>query len=136
MSKLKLTIISLLILLTATHTALAISFNPDFLLSDEEMFDYQSMNWSDIQAFLETKEGILKDLIIENYEGRRLAASAIIYLAAKEYKINPKVLLAKLQHEGSLITNANPKDRELTWATGWHVCDSCYIGNVAQKIKI
>jgi len=108
---------------------MAKSFNPSFLLSDKEMFDYKSMGWSDIQNFLNGQPGILKNLIIADYKGRQMEASAIIYLAAKEHKINPKVILAKLQHEASLITKPNPKDSLLTWATGYAVCDSCYVGD-------
>jgi hypothetical protein len=127
MQKLKLIISSLLILLTTATPTTAAVFNPNFIISDDEMFDYNSMSWTDIQKFLDNKEGILKNLVIENYEGKRLEASAIIYLAAKEHKINPKVILAKIQHESSLIEDPDPRDSQLTWATGYGVCDNCNI---------
>lgn len=125
--KLFTTIISFVILLTFANSALASSFNPNYIISDEDMFDYNSMSWADIQNFLNNKEGILKNLVIENYEGKKMEATSIIYLAAKEHKINPKLILAKLQHESSLITDPDPKDIRLTWATGYAVCDSCNI---------
>lgn len=125
--KLLTAIISFVILLTFANIALAYSFNPSFIISDEDMFDYNSMSWTDIQNFLNNKEGILKNLVIENYEGKKMEAAAIIYLAAKQHKINPKLILAKIQHESSLITDSDPKDIRLTWATGYAVCDDCNI---------
>lgn len=118
---------SFIISLTLAKQTLAASFNQNFIISDEEMFDYSSMNWADIQNFLNNKEGILKNLIIQNYGGKKMEATSIIYLAAKEHKINPKLILAKLQHESSLITDPDPKDIKLTWATGYAVCDDCNI---------
>ncbi|MFH1565416.1 MAG: hypothetical protein ABIC82_06315 [bacterium] len=126
-------IIGFITSLTLANHALAASFNPNFIISDEEMFDYNSMSWADIQNFLNNKEGILKNLIIESAPddngnpGKRMEATSIIYLAAKKWKINPKLILAKIQHESSLITDPDPKDIRLTWATGYAVCDSCNI---------
>lgn len=130
MKKYNLILNSLIILIILTLTAqptLAATFNPNFLISDDEMFSSDSMSWSDIQKFLDAQPGILKNLIIENYEGKKMEAAAIIYKAAKEHKINPKVILVKLQQEASLINNPTPKDTQLTWATGYAVCDDCNI---------
>jgi hypothetical protein len=127
MKKVKFFAISIIIFLTVSGSVSAASFNPNFIISDEEMFDYESMSWADIQKFLDTKEGILKNLIIQNYEDKKMEATSIIYLASREHKISPKVLLAKLQHESSLITDPDPSDIRLTWATGYAVCDSCNI---------
>jgi len=50
----------------------AAEFNPNFLISDEELQDWQSMNVSDIQSFLEDKGGYLATLRIEDYVGKNV----------------------------------------------------------------
>jgi hypothetical protein len=120
-------ILILLVFVLSAQSVLAVSFNPDFIISDEEMYDYNSMDWGEIQKFLDNKDGVLKTLVTKDYNNKNMEAAAIIYQAAQEHKISPKVLLAKLQHEGSLIDNKKPSDTSLTWAMGYAVCDSCSI---------
>ena len=44
---------------------------------------------------------------------------------ALRYQINPKFLLVTLQKEQSLVTDDTPTQKQLDWATGYGVCDSC-----------
>lgn len=111
--------------LCVASPAFAAEFNPNFLISDEEMQQANSMTRTDIQAFLEEKGGYLARLRIEDYLGKERSAADIIYRAAQEYSINPKYLLVKLQKEQSLITNTNPTEKQIDWATGYGVCDAC-----------
>lgn len=104
---------------------LADEFNPQFIISDEEMQDWQSMNRGDIQAFLESYPGILKSLMTYNKNGEQKIASDIILQAAEEYRINPKYILVKLQKEQSLITSATPTQKQLDGAAGYGISDSC-----------
>jgi D-alanyl-D-alanine carboxypeptidase len=101
------------------------NFNPNFLISDEEMQNYQCMNREDIQAFLDDKNGYISNLKIEDKNGEIRQVSDIISRAAQEHKINPKYLLVKLQKEQSLVTDADPTQKQIDWATGYGVCDSC-----------
>ncbi|MBU1895336.1 hypothetical protein KJ641_00485, partial [Patescibacteria group bacterium] len=100
-------------------------FNPNFILSDEEMQNSQSMNRDDIQAFLNDKDGYISNLRTDDKDGVRRTSSDIIYRAATEYQINPKYLLVKLQKEQSLITDKNPSENQLNGATGYGINESC-----------
>ena len=99
-------------------------FNPNFLLSDEEMQQWQSMTRADIQAFLTDRGGYIGKLDIEDHAGKIRPTSDIIYRSAEEYKINPKYLLVKLQKEQSLVTDPDPTQRQLDFATGYACPDS------------
>ncbi|PLX28228.1 hypothetical protein C0581_03095, partial [Candidatus Parcubacteria bacterium] len=121
----KIVTIFLLSLLVIPQVLFAAEFNPNYIISDEEMQNYQSMTRSDIQAFLEEKGGYISNYKTEDWEGTTRKASDIIYRAAKESKINPKYILVKLQKEQSLIEDKDPSQKQLDWATGYAVCDSC-----------
>lgn len=121
---------------SSVKTADGVDFNPHFIISDIELQDWQSMNRADIQAFLESYPGILAKLCIPDVNGEEKPASDIIYQAAQEYKINPKYIIVKLQKEQSLITDATPSQKQLDWATGYAVCDGCYLSDPdVQKHK-
>lgn len=100
-------------------------FNPNFLISDEEMQFANSMTSTDIQAFLESHGGYLKNLRTTDVSSTQRMASDIIYRASQRHKINPKYLLVKLQKEQSLISDASPTQKQLDWATGYGICDAC-----------
>ncbi len=99
------------------------NFDPNYLISDEEMQAWQSMNRSDIQAFLEEKGGYLQSMRANDVHEKRRKISDIIYRASKEHKINPKYLLVKLQKEQSLVTEKDPTQKQLDWATGYGASD-------------
>lgn len=131
-------------------------FDPDFnranVISNFQMFDYNSMTESQIQAFL-----VEKDSYLANYKTlgwpincdtktgsdksncqvmKNMKASKIIYSAAQRYKVNPKYILVMLQKEQSLIGLKNPKQKRLDWACGYAVCDTCKLNDPAiQKYK-
>jgi D-alanyl-D-alanine endopeptidase (penicillin-binding protein 7) len=63
-------------------------------------------------------------------------ATDIIVDAAQTYKINPKFLLVTLQKEQSLVVDDAPTQKQLDWATGYAVCDSCALSDPkVQKFK-
>ncbi|MFH1253023.1 MAG: hypothetical protein V1664_01680 [Candidatus Uhrbacteria bacterium] len=101
----------------------ASTFNPNYLISDEEFTDYFSMELGDIQTFLE--KGYLADYKTEDIDGKTRYASEIIWRAAQRNGINPKVILVMLQKEQSLITDDDPTEDQLDWALGYGVCDNC-----------
>ncbi len=119
---------SLLSFLSSTASVFAESeavFNANYLISDEELQDSNSMTRADIQAFLLEKGGYISNFQAEDKEGMRRTTSDIISRAAQEHNINPKYLLVKLQKEQSLVTDPDPTQKQLDWATGYGVCDSC-----------
>lgn len=143
--------IQLLILLIAAYGLLFAApakaddnFNPNYIISDFEILDYNSMDLKYIQEFLKSKGSYLANYSAPNAHGTIKTAAEIIYDAAvnnydcdgvnlsrnpveseKKIKckrittVSPKFLLTLLQKEQSLIENANPKQSQLDWATGY-----------------
>lgn len=103
----------------------AATFNPENIITDEQLQDWQSMDRAGVRAFLRNRNSYLTDWITEDSEGKNRYASEIIYQAARNYQINPKYILVKLQKEQSLITSPAPTQRQLDWAAGYGACDSC-----------
>ncbi len=111
-------------------------FDPNYIISDEEMQNWSCMDRADIQAFLTDHRSYLSNYRAEDWLGTRRLASDIIFQSAREHQINPKYLLVKLQKEQSLITSENPTQKALDWATGYGVCDSCSMNDpVLQKYR-
>ncbi len=106
-------------------TLAATTFDPHFIVSDEEIQDCNSWSRNDISAFLHNKNSYLSNYVTVDYKGLPKTAADIIYDASKNYNINPKYLLVTLQKEQSLITDPTPEAKQLDWATGYAVCDSC-----------
>lgn len=117
-------IISLIAILVPSIT-LAAEFNPNYIISDNDMIDNGSLTLAQIQKFLENKGGYLSTYRTYDQNNNAKLASQIIYDAANYYGISSKVLLTILQKEQSLITDPDPSQDQLDWATGYGVCDSC-----------
>lgn len=115
-------IIVILLGLPLIVEAKSASFNPNYIISDYELTDYQSMTVNDIQDFLNLTNSPLKNYITTDIDGRKKLASEIIYQASQRYKINPRVILVLLQREKSLITKKQINEDDLNWATGF----ACY----------
>ncbi len=95
-------------------------FNPNYIISNEEVLDYDSMTLEEIQSFLENKGGYLAHAtFICPEDGKKYTAAEIIYDRAITNKISPKFLIVLLQKEQSLIEDKNPKQSQLDWATGY-----------------
>jgi hypothetical protein len=130
-------IISLLVISAVLLPNFAFAeFNPDYIISDEELVDYNSMSLAQIQRFLETKGGTLAWYVTTDTDGVTRPSAEIIWRIAQVYKINPKVLLVTLQKEQSLVTDTTPTQKQFDWATGYGVCDSCSMSDPnIQKYK-
>ncbi len=101
------------------------TFDPSLILYDGDMQNHASMGTHDIQAFLDDRTGILKELRLTDRDGRERTAAEIIYRAAMAAKINPQILLVLLQKEQSLLEDGSPALKALDWALGYGVCDTC-----------
>jgi hypothetical protein len=120
----------------AIRPALAFDFDPNQIISDNELNDYNSMDLADITQFLIGQPGNLMSLRTKDAFGIERSAAEIIYNASQAYKINPKWILATLQKEQSLVTDTAPTQGDLDWAMGYAVCDSCSKDDPAlQKFK-
>jgi len=115
----------LLSLLAIPAVASATTFNPNLIITDEDLLDYDSMNIADIFEFLnENKSPLSAQFFLDHY-GKRKSAVSIIYQSALENGISPKFILTVLQKEQSLIENPAPTSRDYDWAAGYGVCDDC-----------
>ena len=120
----------------ATNAANLAYFQAGYIISDYQMTDYTSMGEADIQNFLWSKgrcyntnfggvgarvdyfsdhtppttwhvsSGHTVCLAEENMNGE--SAAHIIWQAAQDYRINPKVLIVLIQKETGLITDPIP----------------------------
>lgn len=97
-------------------------FDPNFIISDHELTNYQSMNMEQIQSFLTSKNSNLASYVDPNI---KITASQIIYDSARTHKINPQYILALLQKEQSLVLDDHPDKDQYDWATGYGICDDC-----------
>jgi hypothetical protein len=99
-------------------------YNPLDIISDDTWRDVSSMSQADIQAFLEAPLPGEGASVLANYScaeagptgtsGTVKRASQIIWEACQAYNLNPKVILATLEKEQSLIT------QHLHYATATH----------------
>lgn len=126
-------LIAYLVLVFTLTPALATAefyFNPNFIISDEEMTDHDSMSLVGIERFLKEKGSYLAGRSFADFEGRVKPASEIIYQAAQESFISPKVIIATLQKEQSLIQDPAPSLNQLNKAMGYRCPDdgSCAEG--------
>lgn len=117
-------LISMLIFSFFTQPLQAAEFNANNIISDYELEDYNSLSQDSVQRFLESKHSFLAKFT-QVINDIRKPASQIIFEESQIYRINPKVILAMLQKEQSLITDKSPSQNQLDWATGFAVCDSC-----------
>jgi len=100
-------------------------FDPNYIISDNDLTDYTSMDLNEIQNFLENKKSSLASYKTKDANGSIKMAAEIIYEAAQEYKISPKYILVTLQKEQSLIENNDPSQYNYDWAMGYARCDDC-----------
>jgi hypothetical protein len=110
------------------------NFNPNYIISDFEILNYDSMSLNDIQEFLINKNSYLVNYKIKSCtaedvfnkvecSGKIMSAAEIIYDRAITNKISPKFLLVLLQKEQSLIEETSPRQSQLDWATGYGCFD-------------
>jgi hypothetical protein len=100
-------------------------FDPNNIITDQDMFDVTRMSKSRLLAFMDTK-GSLADVQVKDIDGVMKSTAEVIWRVANSYQVNPQYLLALLQKEQSLVENDTPaSQRALDWATGYGVCDDC-----------
>ncbi|MEK9131225.1 MAG: hypothetical protein AAB429_03890, partial [Patescibacteria group bacterium] len=97
-----------------------LAFDPNYIISDEEMTDYASLDVDGIQRYLD--RGYLGDYTTEDLDGETRSAAEIIWNAAQNYQLSPKFILGMLQREQSLVDDDDPSQTQLDWAMGYAVC--------------
>ncbi len=118
----------------ATSTAPALStFNPGYILDDADMFGLGIMTRDSIRDFLASKGSGLAHIKLTDIDGEEKWPTDIVWRVATSYRINPKYLLALMQKEQSLVEDPSPSQKQLDWATGFAVCDSCSMNDPALQ---
>jgi hypothetical protein len=112
-------------------------YDSNNLMSDQIFTNSSSMNWIDIQNFLNAQNSGLKNYSdVENCStiktpysfnyyphcGSSVSAAVIIYDAGQAYGVNPQAIIATLQKEQSLITTPNPSASQINCAMGYSSC--------------
>ncbi len=139
-------------LIIAGSRAQAADFNPNLIITDQEIMDSAAMNLGEIQSFLEDRGSFLATYRTTDYYGVVRSAAEIIYNAAvnsydcsgvdinnpqdiEEAKIkcvkvsiNPRFLIVLLQKEQSLIDSKSPRQSQLDWAVGYGCPDNAACG--------
>lgn len=110
--------------LLAQETEFPDGFDPNQILTNEDIFNVYGMSWDSLTAFLNSK-GVLAKKTVTDIDGKTKTAADIIWRVANSYKINPRYLLVLLQKEQSLVEDPTPSQKQMDWATGYAVCDSC-----------
>jgi hypothetical protein len=124
----------------AQHSsALAVPNYTNYLIDDNVFTQSGSMSASDVQNFLSSEgSGLAGFSAVEDcgsssgahYSyyamyyacGQNASAAQIITAAGQAYGISPKVILATLQKEQSLVTTPNPTASQLNCAMGYDSC--------------
>jgi len=129
------TLFSMLAMLLPLPTN-ATAFNPNLIMTDWEMRDYNAMSFVDIVAFLNGKGGLNNYFDVDMEDQLLKGTAQLIDDAAKRHFINPKYVLVVLQKESSIVETYTPTERQLDWAAGYALCDGCYRSSpLAQKYK-
>ncbi len=116
------------------QTAQAVGFNPNLVITDNQLENTNTMDESTIQSFLLAR-GSLGIYATTDIDGKVKTAAQIIDRVAKKYNINPQFLIALLQKEQGLV-EGKITDKRLNWATGYAVCDNCELGHpLVEKYK-
>lgn len=93
-------------------------FNKNFIMSDEDFFNKDSLTLEQIQNFLDKNKSCLKD-----YREKGKLASQVIYDTSQETGITPKFFLSRLQVEQGLITKQKASKREIQLCMGYGAMD-------------
>jgi uncharacterized protein with LGFP repeats len=132
-------------------------FQDGYIISDQNFFDYNSMDAGSVQAFLNarvsrcvgangqpclkdystTASAIGGDTLCQGMPGGAMSAAQIIVAAARSCRISPKVLLVMLQKEQGLVTSTSPSEWNYRAALGQSCpdtapCDSAFSGFYRQ----
>ena len=134
--------VSIFIVLIGKANAFTVNYNSSNLIDDPTFLNNSAMSESAIQAFLTNIGSGLANFsdveacgsAISSYYpscGQTVSAAQIVYDASQAYKINPRVILATLEKEQSLVTDPSPLSSQLNCAMGYNSCTG-YVGFFTQ----
>ena len=100
------------------------TFNPNYIISDEEILNYHAMTLDEVRSFLISKGGYLANYSCPDPNGKMMTAAEIIYDRAINNRVSQRFIIVLLQKEQGLIEKTNPSSGNLDWATGYGCPDS------------
>lgn len=121
---------SLFLLFLLPLAAHAWTFDPNNLITDNELKDKNSLSKTAIQLFLEREKSALS-ILRAPAEGSEKTASEIIWEVGQKHNVSPKFLLANLEKEKGLIQKTAAAEKDFDWAMGY----SCFSGKCNDKYK-
>jgi len=104
------------------------TFNPNNIITNDELLDYNDLSRAAIQTFLE-REGSVLARYSQIINGETKKASEMIWEVAQKHKVSSKFILTTLEKEQALIHSSQATEKALDWATGY----SCYGGTCNEK---
>jgi len=107
-------------------------FVPETVISQTNFRAATSMSAADIQAFLQTQPGALKSYVGKGHSGAQQTAAQMIAEASVNFNVSPKVILATLQKEQSLLSAKSPSQSQYDGAMGAGMPDS---GSIAGEMQ-
>ena len=110
--------------------SLARNYNPNNIITDQELFNKDALNKTAIQKFLERENSVLARYS-QVADSLPKKASEIIWEVSQRHSINPKFLLTTLEKEQALISKSQATEKALDWATGY----SCFGGSCNEKYR-
>ncbi len=110
------TLAAMLILMTPAVSRAATA---ELLIGDQEFTNAAAMTLAEVHSFLQEHASPLATMFLPDSDGQLKLPTEIIWFAAQEARISPKVLLATLQKEQRAITNPTPSQRQLDFAMGY-----------------
>lgn len=99
-------------------------FDRSNVVSEANFRGGNAMTAADIQAFLDKQPGALKHYSGPDHAGATKTAAQMISEASIRFNINPKIILATLQKEQSLLTAKYPSQSQYNGAMGAGMPDS------------
>lgn len=99
-------------------------FDKNTVVSEANFRDYGSMSTSEIQGFLGRQPGTLAHYTAVDHNGKRKSVAQMISEASAAFRVSPKVILATLQKEQSLLSDPHPSQQAYDWAMGCGATDS------------
>src|SRR3989338_3139279 len=94
------------------------TFNPNNIISDNELKDSSALSVTAIQKFLERENSVLATYSAP-VNNQMKSASEIIWEIGKNNNISQKFLLTTLEKEKGLIQKTTASQKDFDWATGY-----------------
>jgi murein DD-endopeptidase MepM/ murein hydrolase activator NlpD len=91
---------------------------PASFFDEQRLFYQPNFYVPEIQAFLDRRPGSLKAMRFQ-VGNRRYSLAEVIVGQAAYYGVNPQVILALIESQSSLISDAAPSADQLGWAVGF-----------------